>query len=301
MPANDPLARAAATSLRVAVWNVSGLQAAVRDWSAALIQAIDADVVMLDETTPLMTAAELEQWLPAGQGRRQPWRALVGLSGERSVVAVRGGVAQAFGKVPYPPEGLAAWFMMGSPVDVTEHVDMAEAGVGVTGAVAMLNGRRVLTVPVDLASGGSPESPPEALRSMEAQAIRTAVRKAVSTSRPHGIVVGGDLNLVGTRDPLDIMLRGLDLDGSPLAIVNALQLDGLSASTWQGRDAGGRFPPGRLDWLIDSDSTLELLNAFVLDSTDLSPYWLAHHGLRVTDSSTTSVHQPIVADFRWRR
>lgn len=302
IPARDPLERPAASALRVAVWNVSGLQPAVRDRVAAIIEALDTDVLMLDETARQMTAGEVEQFLPTGQGTRAPWRVLLGESSERSLVAVRGSVERAFPRVPYPPELLGAALSLASPVDVAnDHASYDEAGVGVTGALAVFNARRVLAVPVDLSSGGTPESSPEALRSLETQAIRAAVKKARMTSRPHGILIGGDFNLVGTRDPLDIVRRGLDLDGSELAVVNALQLDGLSANTWQGRGNGGRFPPGRLDWLLYGDSTLEVLGAFVFDSADLSPYWLAQHRLRANDSSATSVHQPIVADFRWRR
>jgi hypothetical protein len=115
------------------------------------------------------------------------------------------------------------------------------------------------------------------------------------------VVIGGDFNLVGTRHPLEVVRRGLDIDGSRLGVLYAAQLDGLSADTWRSPDGGGPFVPGRLDWLLYSDSTLEALRGFVFDSSDLTPYWLTQHRLRNHDSNATSDHLPIVADFRRRR
>ena len=81
--------------------------------------------------------------------------------------------------------------------------------------------------------------------------------------------------------------------------VPAVDLRGASANTW--RNPGGRFPPGRLDWVLHSDSSLEVMRAFIFDTAVISPYWLAQHGLWAADSVTTSDHLPIVVDVRWRR
>src|SRR6185295_19421299 len=114
---------------------------------------------------------------------------------------------------------------------------------------------------------------------VEATAIATAARRAMIGPRPDAVLIGGDFNLVGTRDPVDVLLNsGLDVDGSPLADVRVLKLDGRSNATWRNL-GGGRFSPGRLDWLLYSDSSLTQVGGFVFDTYDISPYWLAQHHL----------------------
>jgi endonuclease/exonuclease/phosphatase family metal-dependent hydrolase len=99
--------------------------------------------------------------------------------------------------------------------------------------------------------------------------------------------------------PLDVVSRHLDPRGDHLEVVDALQLDGRSNATWS--DPGKPFAPGRLDYMLYSDSTLEVARAFVFDSADLGAEWLDRHGVQAGDSAAASDHLPIVADFRWKR
>ena len=74
-----------------------------------------------------------------------------------------------------------------------------------------------------------------------------AVNGSRSKLRADAVLIGGNFNLVGSRDPIDVLLNaGLHVDGSPLADVRALSLDGRTNATWRGI-GGGRFTPGRLD------------------------------------------------------
>ena len=65
--------------------------------------------------------------------------------------------------------------------------------------------------------------------------------------------------------------------------------------TW--RDARSSFSPGKLDYIVYSDSVLELRNAFSLETTLLSTEDLKRYGLRPMDTLDASDHLPVVADF----
>ncbi len=122
------------------------------------------------------------------------------------------------------------------------------------------------------------------------------------------VVIVGDMNMVGTDRPLRTMRTGdlvdnttfgpdfaPDLDGTDLGDALPLHLGSPSSFTWY--DEGSDFPAGRLDYVVYTDSALELDNAFVLFTPDLSGEALTAAGLLATDTNTTSDHLPVVADF----
>jgi endonuclease/exonuclease/phosphatase family metal-dependent hydrolase len=297
----DPLSRRGGTALRSVAWNVQLQSPVLRDRQAAIVDALDPDVLLLSEVRQQLTHSELMRWLPEGRSGRPAWRVLAGASEDRTLVAVRGSIEEGLDRVPYAPGGLAAILASGNAIaDAWGTAGLTEWGVPASAAVAAVGRRRVLASAVHLQCCGSPESFQEANRVLQAQAIRNVMRSAAQRSRPEAVLIGGDFNLVGARDPLDIAARGLDVDGSALAAAYAPQLDGRSADTWRSRTGAGPFPPGRLDWILYSDSTLELLGAFAFDSDDVALQWLTAHGLRRDDSIRTSDHLPVVADFRWR-
>ena len=57
------------------------------------------------------------------------------------------------------------------------------------------------------------------------------------------------------------------------------------------------FSPGRLDWILYSDATLEVVNAFVLNTDKLSARALADAGLESEDTQASD-HLPVVVDVR---
>ena len=67
--------------------------------------------------------------------------------------------------------------------------------------------------------------------------------------------------------------------------------------TWLDDPSG--FPPGRLDYVTYSDSSAEVVNAFVLDTRLLSIQSLARVGLDSADSAGSD-HLPVVVDIRPR-
>lgn len=130
---------------------------------------------------------------------------------------------------------------------------------------------------------------------------------------PTAIVLAGDLNLVGGPQPRDSMLTGNivdegswgtdikpDPDGTDLAAAHPKHNTIGPDYTW--RDDSDNWPPGRLDYVLYSDSLLAERSAFVLNSSTLSPEALAEAGLEKWDSAADEAsgrfdHLPLVVDF----
>jgi endonuclease/exonuclease/phosphatase family metal-dependent hydrolase len=120
------------------------------------------------------------------------------------------------------------------------------------------------------------------------------------------LILAGDLNLVGDPRQLDTLLTGNildeikygadfppDGDHTPLADLLPRHLLTPFAHTW--RDPASQFQPGRLDYILYSDS---LLNArgFVFDTSELPADLLAALGIQAGDTAVSD-HLPLVVDF----
>lgn len=145
---------------------------------------------------------------------------------------------------------------------------------------------------------GTKDSREDRTRMAEATAIADMLAKALARSpgsEAWGVVIGGDLNLVGSRPPLDTIGKAVDLDSSDLLVASPMQLGDQVLYTWY--DPGSAFTPGRLDYLLYSDGVAEAVNTFVLDSRKLNEAALARLGLDATDTSGSD-HLPVVIDVR---
>lgn len=153
----------------------------------------------------------------------------------------------------------------------------------------------------------------EVERQEELDGIAAWVRDLVR-SGGHGLpqgtplIVAGDMNLVGRSCQVRTLLQGeiadqttygesqpLDWDGTPLADAEPRHAGGHDVFTW--RDGGSSFAPGKLDYIVYSDSVLRLGNAFVLATEELPLEVLDRYGLRQEDTLEASDHLPVVADF----
>lgn len=122
-----------------------------------------------------------------------------------------------------------------------------------------------------------------------------AINKYISAGQFPAIrVIAGDINLVGSRPPLDLLRAQIDSDGSDLKPADALVLGDAAFYSW--RDPSTPFTPGRLDWLVYSDSTVDANTAFVLDTDRLADPALTRLGLQ-RDDSRASDHLPVVVDL----
>ncbi len=133
---------------------------------------------------------------------------------------------------------------------------------------------------------GGPTGEAEQQRQKEA----TAIQGFINSHQSPRFVIAGDLNLVGTTKPLEI------LQCDRFSVVNAYQPDGLQNATWS--DSSSSFTPGRLDWMLYSPQSLEVINCFVLETSDLLPESLTPYNLLSKDTAELSDHLPLVADFK---
>ena len=151
-------------------------------------------------------------------------------------------------------------------------------------------------------------------RQQEIDAMMAFVREA---KKPGGtielpantpIVIVGDMNLVGYAEQLRTFLTGEianlnqygpsfkpDWDGTDFTALLPRQTDLLLSFTWY--DEGNSFSPGRLDYIIYSDSAIKPGNHFILFTPEMSPDSLAKHGLQPGDVTLASDHLPVVSDF----
>jgi len=125
----------------------------------------------------------------------------------------------------------------------------------------------------------------------------------------------GDLNIVGSGQPLQTILTGdiqdedrygldspPDWDGTSLADANPPH-NGRGPEDWTWRDDALIFDPGILDFILYTDSVLATANEFVLNTTTMTTEELTATGLQtydvVIDEKTGSFdHIPVVVDFR---
>lgn len=139
---------------------------------------------------------------------------------------------------------------------------------------------------------------------------------AVDMKPGSGVVILGDLNLVGGRGPLETLVTGditdedtygadfqPDWDSTALAIADLKHNKIGPDYTW--RDDNQKWPPGRLDYVIYSDSVLVETNAFALNTTTCSDEVLATLGLEkydicLDDEGIRFDHYPLVVDFEMR-
>ncbi len=151
-------------------------------------------------------------------------------------------------------------------------------------------------------------------RQQEADSIIEFLRDAKTTGGlldlPTGtpFLMAGDLNLVGWQQQLTTVLTGDIIDegtygpdmapdwgGAPFIPVQSRQPDARVSYTW--RNDYSSYYPGMLDWILYSDSALDLQNNYILETRTMTPTTLAAYGLQQFDTTDASDHAPRVADF----
>lgn len=155
----------------------------------------------------------------------------------------------------------------------------------------------------------------ESGRQAESDKIMSFIRDAktpggaVNISLKTPIIIVGDLNLVGWAQQLKTLLEGdivdegtyggdfqPDWDGSSFKDCLSYHTSTRDSYTW--RSDTSVFIPGRLDFIIYSDSVLETPRHFILYTPDMDAGDLTKYGLQSGDVSSASDHLPHVADFR---
>ena len=176
--------------------------------------------------------------------------------------------------------------------------DPEDRETGAAAAIQLPNGQYVVVCSVHLSCCGFRNDVRDQSRVREARRLASQIERLRAGEfgehlRSAGVVVVGDYNLVGSRQPLAA------LESAGLTEYLLYGLADQVACTWRG-DEDEEFWPGRLDLLIYDATSLEPKSGFVLNTEDLSESLLSELGLR-RDDSTASDHLLLVADFALRK
>ncbi|HDZ12949.1 MAG TPA: hypothetical protein ENH53_12150, partial [Bacteroidetes bacterium] len=152
-------------------------------------------------------------------------------------------------------------------------------------------------------------------RQQEIDALMAFIRNAeapggeLTLEKNTPILIIGDMNLVGKAQQLTTLLTGEivnhsefgssfhpDWDGTSLSDLHPRHTNLPMTFTWY--DLKSSFSPGRLDYMIYTDSVLQPENHFVLFTPEMSPDSLTVYGLDAGDATNASDHLPVVSDFK---
>jgi endonuclease/exonuclease/phosphatase family metal-dependent hydrolase len=268
---------------------------------ARLITAIEPDVILFQEADDF-DAPALEAWLSGFVGPmpgKHEWASgIQGLSGN-----LTGGVG-VWDAAAMPDLGVAIATphvitqAYDGPVEIEDPRNGRPRTVRAVTALISTPAGDILATSTHLKCCGSAGSEEDTLRYAEAGAINAAFASAIDDVRGSlgrdidAKIIGGDMNLVGTRGPLDVLRAGLASGGGDLRPAMTGVIGETALYTW--RDDRGYFSPGRLDWFVTGDATVA--QAFALDTRLMDADRLAEWGL-YPDDSAVSDHLPVVVDL----
>lgn len=261
--------------LRVVSWNVlKGKPMEDPGPFARVLRVLDPDVVLIQEWPS--SERDITAWLnasvPLQEG--QSWQV-------RTTAGWGVAVASRYSLEPLGHDELYV-------------NDDAERPIRFAGALIDTPAGLLAASSVHLKCCGSSGSSEDQLRISEAGAINRSLSEALGIEPVGMRLITGDLNLVGSRPPLDVLRSGLDVDGSDLEIADARDLGDTAYITW--REDDSPFSPGRLDYAVISDSSAKVVHAFVLDARLLSDRALRVGNLDPTDTDASD-HLPLVIDI----
>lgn len=271
---------AADDEVRVVSWNV--LLASPRrkpEPFARILRALKPDVLLLQEWEGA-TPDELRAWLDANVPGEPAWSAVTG-AGWGVALAARGELASLIEEAVARPAA--------APADPRR----GDQALRLVAAVATTRLGPLCVASLHLKCCGSIGSREDEARRAEAEAAGATLGPLLDARAPCVRVAGGDLNLVGSRTPLDVLAQGLGDAAGPLAIVESPVLGDHALYTWS--ESWSRFSPGRLDYLLHG-SGVRVARSFALDTRRLDDAALAAAGLERKDSSASD-HLPLALDL----
>lgn len=265
-------------AIRVVSYNVLKSKLAAEPQSfARLFQVLDADVILCQEWNA--DAATATAWFTAIVTGTHPWNARAA-AGDVVIVSPHAIAPLGPDSLTLPSEGGGG-----------------DAPVRFVGGIVKTPAGDVAVGSLHLKCCGTAGSPEDKTRQAQAAAINGMLRSTLTKDSPRLRVIAGDLNLVGTRAPLETLRAGLDADGSDLSVAGAAVLGDTAMYTWF--DPASEFPSGRLDYAVYSNSAAQVVQSFVVDTSTLSAKSLARMGLDAGDTAASD-HLPLVIDLKPR-
>ncbi|MCB1123988.1 MAG: endonuclease/exonuclease/phosphatase family protein, partial [Verrucomicrobiae bacterium] len=282
------------SDLRVATYNVlvdNLFEPSRQPGFGRQLQAVQPDVINFQEifnNTPEATGALIESWLPLEDGKQ--WYTAGGSSSSNDTITV-------------------------SRFPILDRWDIYGSGSTTGNIAVLLDTKEELGTRTLMINAHPPAGAFDAGRQNEIDAIMAFIRDArepdgvLTIEENTPIVIAGDMNLVGRIDQLVTFLTGdisnndtqgadfsPDWDGSDLTSVTPRHSDQRMGYTWRS-DFENNYWPGHLDYLIYSDSVIDLVHSYVVHTPSMSPERLQQYNLEANDS-LGSDHFLFVADFR---
>jgi len=275
------------TKVRFVSWNVErGYIFKNPDPFARVLDALDPDVICFQELGYDATANELANWL----NQHVPGRTQRGYDWDVTIMNDTGtGIATRLANTPIGPKQM--------PATSDDGKRRLRATTLLVGGSGPFDDRRIAVVSTHLKCCGRAGDRADDRRVQEADHIHRILRGIRYDANPSAIVIMGDFNLVGSRRPLEAMMIDDDFDASDLLDVAPIVLGDRINTTW--RDPNQPFLPGRLDFTLISDSSLNVSNSFLLDTELLDSNTLTFYNLRSDDTTKASDHLPSVVDLSW--
>ena len=258
-------------AFRLLEWNVSdSAWVNQRDATRQLLRETDPDVLVLVQVAPAIDVAGIRAMLAGLRGPADTtWFISSNQSGpgaEHSVIASRDSIrpSAAFAAAQLPDTGDLARRAAVPDSETGRAVAPAAVALRTNGALVRIRGDWFFVAAVHLTCCGTEGSWREYRRQLGATVIRDLVRQETDRLRPAGIVIAGDFNVVTGSAPLDTLLatRPKPPHGD-IVRAEAVQGDGQAEWTWDG--SGTQFPNGRLDHVLYSSGTLDVVRARVVD------------------------------------
>jgi endonuclease/exonuclease/phosphatase family metal-dependent hydrolase len=275
LPARDP------DGLRVVSWNVFfGRPRSQPEGFARVLRALKPDILLVQEWDQVDGAA-LAGWFDKHVPAAAPWHAMTA-SGWGVGIVSRTPLSRLSPERIERPEGAPA-----DDFRPDEALRLVSAQTSTRiGPVALAS--------VHLRCCGHDGSWQDEARVAEAAAVARQLQAVISPDDALR-VVGGDLNLVGSRRPLEALGRGLGSGGGNLQAVDSPLLGEGADYSW--RNPRSPFTPGRLDWVLHGGARGALATAFLFDSQRLSEAGRRRTKIEAGDTDQSD-HLPLVVDFR---
>lgn len=273
-PASRRLARGDRRDVRAVTWNVlNGSLFTNPEPVQRILRALDPDIICFQELGKDASEGVLRSWLDKHLPTTFGWEVMISEDGDVGVASRLSAVSVT--KI--------------SGADAADAPPLRAASLLVAAA-----GRRILVTSVHFKCCGRAGDRNDQKRVAEANAVRRLLRGAQFDLTPSGLLIMGDLNLVGSDEPLEIVRFQNDLNATNLLVANPFVRGDATNTTW--RDPKQPFLPARLDYAFISDAVLRVSQSFVLDTDRLSKSELNRLRLLPEDSAVSD-HLPVVVDF----
>ena len=266
--------------IRLVSWNVFFARPLANpEPFARIFRALNPDIIMLQEWEKV-DGRSLAAWFDTHVPRETPWHALTSTGWGVALVSRTPLARLGLAKVARPD---------GAPADDFRPDESLRVVAARTDTVLG---------PVEIASihlrcCGYAGSWQDRARVAEVRTIHRMLSSAFDAQASIR-VVGGDFNLVGSREPLEVLSAGLGRGGGDLLPARTPLVGDQAHHTW--RDPRSRFTPGRLDWILYDGAAAVEAESFVFDTRGLRPEALAQANLELTDSDVSD-HFAVVLDL----